>query len=300
MRILHSNLIPSFQNASLKAITRQKKAKEYWNLFYSIFYKWYNQISWRVMVNKKLFLFIPVFFLITACNNPDAEINRQNVREQETEEATTALNTYTNKDYNITVKYPALWEVQTFENVEAGHFGVNIFKADMLPDEALPLAVREKMNYSYVSFWPEGLATELPAGLTMSFKDVMHAPQLNFSINRMESKLLLLKDQSIWAYFLVPRNPPENWSNYGFIYAQVGTEEVELTCFDEQTGQEISMEECDHLEGDRVKRTANIDEEAAKTIRNILESISLEPVKKEVSANGMIEVGPPETLKSNA
>lgn len=229
--------------------------------------------------NKIILSAISILVFFTACDNSDEEPVELNQQETEQAENINKLGTYKNARYNISLNYPVSWDMATFKDLPTGDFAVNIFKANIIPKEALPLEVHEKMAYSYVAVWPEGLATELPNALIMPFKDVMHAPALNFAINRVESKLLLLKDESIWGYFLVPKNPPEQWSDYGFIFAQVGVD-GSITCFDEQTGEELPMKQCDHLEGDRVVRSGDIDEEAAETIRNILESISLEPIDR--------------------
>ncbi len=227
---------------------------------------------------SKLILVVSILFLLSSCANSDADTLNRN-QPEEAEDSKELSRVYTNEKYNIHLYYPEWWSAEAFSELEAGGFTVNVFKGDASAEEDLPLTVHEEMEYSYVAIWPEGLAVELPASHVVPIKDVMHSPALNFAINRIESKLLLLKDRSIWGYFLVPRNPPETWSDNGFIFAQVGTNNVEVICYNEKTGQVISLEECDNLEGDRIVRTGQIDEETAAIIRNILENIRLEPVE---------------------
>ncbi len=243
------------------------------------------------MFSKKIALLISFLFLLNACADTDSNETLQEPEDGTENAEEQSLNAvYSNAKYNITIHYPEAWSAKIFTGLRVGRFAVNIFKSEDVAEQSLPLAVYEEMEYSYVAVWPEGLATELPASHVVPVKDVMHSPALNFAVNRIESKLLLLKDGSIWGYFLVPRNPPEAWSDYGFIYAQVGVKNVKVTCFEEETGQEITLEECDNLEGDRVVRTGQIDEEAAATIRNILENIRLEPVEANARAADFIEI----------
>jgi hypothetical protein len=187
---------------------------------------------------------------------------------------------YANAKYDVTLQRPKNWVAADKQYVEMDKFAINVFRKGTLTNNRLPLGVHADKELSYVTIWPHGLGTELPQSQKVSLKDTTLSLNFNFAVDKEESTLLLLKDGTIWAYFLKPEQPPASWSNYGFIFAQIRTLQSSIKCYDGQTGEQLSLKECDYSQKDQVIRTGAVDEKDAAAIQYILENISLEEVKK--------------------
>jgi hypothetical protein len=186
---------------------------------------------------------------------------------------------YANAQFDVILQYPKNWVAADTQYVEMGKFAINVIRKETLNNK-LPLGVHADKELSYVTIWPQGLGTELPQSQKKSLKDTTLSLNLNFAVYQKESTLLLLKNGSIWAYFLKPKQPPASWSDYGFIFAQIRTLQSSIKCYDGQTGEQISLKECDYSQRDQVIRTGTVDEKDAAAIQYILENISLAEVKK--------------------
>lgn len=232
------------------------------------------------MGNKRISIsFISLLFL-TACANFNSSRQFESV-------------SYANPKYDFRLRYPKSWILVDKANLEVGEFAVNVLKGKKILEKKLPLGVHTDMQVSYIAIWPHGLGTELPKSQSIALKDTLHSLALNFPVDQKESKLLLLKDGSIWAYFLKPKQPPESWSNFGFIFAQVGSAQPSILCYDKQTGKQLPLKECHFTGPGRVVRTANIDEKDAEAIRYILENITFHKMEEKVGKCNSIEVEKP-------
>ncbi|HEX6983709.1 MAG TPA: hypothetical protein VF181_13190 [Balneolaceae bacterium] len=213
-------------------------------------------------------LFIALFFSLTACAIFQSSTQKYN-----------GIG-YADTEYDVSFQYPEGWVVVDKRNLDVSRFAINVFEEGTLAEKKFPLGVHTDMQLSYVAIWPHGLGTELPQSQGVSLKDTTLSLNLNFPVDQKESTLLLLKNGSVWAYFLRPEQPPTSWSDYGFIFAQVRTLQSSVKCYDEQTGKQLSLEECDYSKGGQIIRTGTVAEEDAAAIRYILENISLSEVKK--------------------
>lgn len=230
-----------------------------------------------------LFFFIALL-LVSACSNLSST----------SESDTVALEkSYTNAKYDITLRSPEQWVIIEQTDLQIGEYAINVFKRGTGAERELPLAIHNSMKHSFVAIWPRGLGTELPYGQYVSLNETDNAPELQFPVNKEESNLLLLKNGAVWAYFIVPKNPPAGWQKFGFIFAQVRTSNTSAKCFDKQTGKRIPVDQCNFLTGDPYVRTGDIDEQDAVVIRKILKSINLQKVVKKVWAGDLIEVEKP-------
>ncbi|HET6527523.1 MAG TPA: hypothetical protein VFG39_02110 [Balneolaceae bacterium] len=214
-------------------------------------------------------LFIALVFALTSCSvfQSSAEKEFKGIA-------------YANAKYDVVIQYPQNWRIIDKRSSDAEAFAINILKKGILAEKRLPLGVYADMQLSYVAIWPHGLGTELPQSQRVSLKDTTLSLDFNFAVDQKESTLLLLKDGSIWAYFLRPEQPPASWSNYGFIFAQVSTLQSSIRCYDDQTGKQLSLQECDYSKKDYIIRTGTVDQEDAAAIRYILENIRLTEVKR--------------------
>ncbi|MFW5755878.1 MAG: Gmad2 immunoglobulin-like domain-containing protein [Tangfeifania sp.] len=172
-------------------------------------------------------------------------------------------------EYNFSMQIPESWENEKY--VPGGSFPIiNIFPSDDKNKIDLPVTVHADPEISYVGIYPKGYGTELPFSKTR--KMTVDDPELTFEINQSESTVFLLENDQVWGYFIVPVSPLANWSDHGFIFAQVAAENIEIKCFDEDTDEELEMSECNPMTGDEIKRFGNIPVENQETLTAILQS----------------------------
>ncbi len=202
---------------------------------------------------------------------------------------------YKNARYNISLRMPKEWIVIEEQNLKPamGSFAINLFNRGTGAGKDVPMHVHAKAQHSYVAIWPHGIGTELPASQYASFDSARNTPDLQFPINTEESRILQLKSDSAWAYFLVPAQPPEHWNPHGFIFAQIRTTNTNFTCYEEETGKQIPLDRCDFLAGDRFVREGTLNQIDRRQVHNILESISLDSVKKQTAASDLINIKKP-------
>lgn len=244
------------------------------------------------MSSAKIVSILSVLVLFSACKNSQS-INTSSHHAKKKRGNNTSLKIYKNSTYDIGLKLPQNWIVIEKQGQKTDHYSVNIFKKEAGSLAKNTLGVHEKMQHSYIAIWPNGLATELPLSQYASFKKIENTLDLNFKVDQKKSKLLVLKNGSVWGYFLVPKNSPESWDNFGFIYAQIQVENNQTVCFDKQSGQKIPLKQCDFLEGDKVVQTGKLNKQDAQHIRHLLEAIQLQKVKEKVTAGDLIEVKHP-------
>lgn len=200
---------------------------------------------------------------------------------------------YSNPEYDIALRMPNSWILVEEPQKGTDNIGINLFKRGTGAEQELPLSIHSKAPHSYIAIWPRGLGTELPAGKRRALRSVPNSPNLSFEIDTSKSRVLQLEDGTTWGYFIVPQTPPQHWSKNGFIFAQIQVNDQKTICLDEKTGKQLSMKECDSLEGDQFIRKGNRNEQDAAVIHNILESLSLKEIKKKKAAEDMISIQKP-------
>lgn len=121
-------------------------------------------------------------------------------------------------------------------------------------------------NVSHFSLYPKGIPTEGLFGKTRPFH--LSAP---FRVSP-ESSLYLLEDGTPFGAMVKPVRLPESWTDAGFIWMRVRTEDMEVRCM--RDGQEVSRKECDPmLAGDRIVRTGTVDERTWEMEMAMLETL---------------------------
>ncbi|HLR31799.1 MAG TPA: hypothetical protein VK074_04880, partial [Fodinibius sp.] len=191
--------------------------------------------------------------LMTACSSQNKVADQQNPRQQ----------LYKNTDYAISFRIPQQWDIAESTNLKVGDYALNVFKKGTNARKSLPLNVHTPMKHSYVTFWPHGYGTEFPYSQMVSFQEANSAkvPDLQFAVNKKKSTLFLLKDGSVWGYFIAPKQPPNGWDTYGFIHAQVRTTNVSAVCYDQESGEKLSNENCNYMGGDQYIRSGNLNKQ---------------------------------------
>ena|SRR5699024_4763946 len=224
---------------------------------------------------RLLMIVVGISTAISACTS-SKEVPSTN----ENTTQTALVNTYRNAEYDISLNYPLQWSLLEEPNLEVGEFAINLVKQGTDTKQGVPLEVHTEPSHSYLSIWPHGLGTELPYSQYTTFEEYPDAPDISFEIDSSASKVLILNDGSAWAYFLVPAHPPEKWSPYGFVFAQIGVTDLHKSCVEGKTGEKISAEECRPMVVDQIVRQGNLNSRDAQIVHSILESLSLKKLQK--------------------
>lgn len=190
------------------------------------------------------------------------------------------LNEYASSNYDFKFTYPETWKV--VKDTLAEQFPViNIYHQqyeDLLKE---PVKIHAYPSAGFISILPKGYPTELPAGKSVTLTKTTVPLDLTFNLNQQESKLFKMENGEIWGYFLVPSEPPSSWHSNGYVFAQISAENYSIACYDEATGEQISMEACDPMTGDRIAKTGIIDEQSSTAIKAILQSFEFTSGKNE-------------------
>lgn len=235
------------------------------------------------------------FGLLISCqsankNEQDSETEKQSEEDVKSGSPETPgdWRQFQSDEYNFSMQIPESWENEKY--VPGGSFPIiNIFPSDDKNKIDLPVTVHADPEISYIGIYPKGYGTELPFSKTR--KMTVDDPELTFEINQSESTVFLLENDQPWGYFMVPSSPPANWSDDGFIFAQVAAENIEIKCFDEKTGEELEMSECNPMTGDEIKRFGDIPEENQKDVNTILQSIQFNASENGSDKNASSEKG---------
>ncbi|MBN2731939.1 MAG: Gmad2 immunoglobulin-like domain-containing protein [Balneolaceae bacterium] len=249
------------------------------------------------MLKRFCLLFAIVNLILIGCDNSETSSDRSssNTDSVQTDTSNPWGESYSNAKYDVSLRMPDDWILLEENNLKPamGTFAINLLKPGTGAEQETPLHVHTEAQHSYVAIWPHGYGTELPASQYAKLDTLTNTPDFQFEVNHEKSKALVLKDGSVWAYNIVPENPPANWEKHGFIFAQISSTNNSATCYDEQSGEEIPLKQCDFLQGDRYVREADLNGQEAQTVRNILESISLDDVETKKQAADLIEIEKP-------
>ena len=246
------------------------------------------------MFDVKIVLIL-FFGLLISCqsddkNQQDSENEKQPNEDVKSESQETSGNMkhFQSDESHFSMRLPMDWEFE--KSFRGRDFPIiNAFPSDDKSTMELPATVHADPEISYIGIFPKGYGTDLPFSKTRKISGA--DPSLSFGINQTRTTVYLLENDQPWGYFIVPASPPANWSDDGFIFAQVAAENIEIKCYDENTGEELEMSECDPMTGDEIKRFGNISEENQKSVNTILQSFQFETLANGSDKNASSEKG---------
>ena len=215
-------------------------------------------------------------------NQPENKISKKNDFK---------FKTYTNEAFNIQVKYPRHWKI--VENLNGNFPEINFFDSQYENILELPINIHAPAEATFVSIFPKGCGIDLPTGQSLILKESSLPFNINFNTNKQESVLFKLDNNESWGYFLVMQDYPPSWQD-GFIFAQVSTNDFSASCYEEKSSDEISIEDCNPMTGDRLVRSGEIDQQSMMEVKAILESFHFEREENEkLKVTEMIEIEKP-------
>lgn len=244
---------------------------------------------------KPLPLFYALFYLVlislTSCQtgNRDSGSNPDLPPSEDINIDPTGWKDYENTAFGISLELPQNWISIETPNAAGHNFVANIIPPDQGSESNIPLDVHADASLSYISILPEGLGTEYPSGRVTAFAEFSgELPDLDFPVDDQASKVFQLDNGSVWAYAIHPSNPPSSWADAGFIFAQIGIDNFQAHCYDQTSGIEKLLRNCDPLGGDRFVREGELNTNAAQIIRGIVSRLNLQdpgeaPDRKQIS-----------------
>ena len=246
----------------------------------------------------RYFIIILIGIYVCSCNNAADQsiktMDTNNVTAAPEIEDTSLSKNIKEARYGISIKLPTSWKLKTVKN---NHEPASIIMYPESIDYASKsFGLHGDASFSYIIIYPEGLGTELPFSDSRTFKQAEPDLQLPFEVSLNDSRIFLLENKNVWAYFIVPQTPPVSWK-HGFVFAQIGVDEFSQNCFG-QDGLPKDSTACDPLSGDIVVRKGKIRTATAATVRRILNNIQLKEDSTYTSVNNLIKVDSP-TPKSS-
>lgn len=215
---------------------------------------------------KNLILTLAIIALVVIGIGLWLESGEQSTDEDQQGVDTTNWSTFTSDEYDFSLQYPADdWNTEiAATNQIAPRFNFYLRPAGASVD--LPLD--HFANVSNVTVFPEGMPTEGFFGQTEDTISIQTAIETNE-----ESRVYVLDDGTPFAAFIKPADPPQSWTENGFIWMRLAVDDLETRC--ERDGEVISQQECDPLAaGDDIFHSGEVDAATWATQQAIVESIT--------------------------
>ncbi len=189
---------------------------------------------------------------------------------------------YHSADFQLVFEYPVNYEVR--EDSLAGQTPVINVSRKNNPGVP-PYGIHEDFENTYISFLPDGFGVDGPAGTQKSVEEFGNPLPFSFEVDEKESRVYLLNNGEVWGFYLRFSTLPESWSEFGGIFIRYKVWDFEARC-KSSADEEIPIEECDPLTGDKILYFGEVDGKSKKEIDEILKSLwfSLENYdRKEIS-----------------
>ena len=200
---------------------------------------------------------------------------------------------YSNQNYYFQTRWPESWRIAA-TNPRASLTAINLYSPQMETEFELPLNFHTQASVTHLSAYPEGWGTSLPSGDRRAIADFEGSTPVAFALDRKKSYVLLLENGQVWGYLLHPAQTPEGWKEEGYIFAQIAVDEFEAQCFDGESGEPISMKDCDPMTGDRIKRRGQVRQKDQRIIRTALaEWVFTAPERAKPPLSDLIEIQQP-------
>lgn len=239
----------------------------------------------------RLLSLILIGVLFFSCRNSAG--NGQKEEESATPQSQVAekTTTYTSKEWNLSAEIPEGFEVYE-GNLPGKAPVINIYDNDI--EKEPPFGIHNDASMAYIAIIPEGFGVDGPGGPRKSLQDWDGNLSLEFNVHPNESYVYLLENGEPWAVSLSFSSPPPGWNEYGSIFMFYEVNNFRAECFSANTGEEISMEECNALGGDAMKFYGDVSEEKKQALNNILESMYFtDPNRDREAINDLIQVEQP-------
>ncbi|WP_029037993.1 Gmad2 immunoglobulin-like domain-containing protein [Salinimicrobium xinjiangense] len=219
-----------------------------------------------------------ISLLLFSCRNSAGSGEKEETTAAPEQDTTMTMETYTSQKWHFSTKIPEGFIV--YEGNLPGEAPVINFYDRSIEQEP-PFGIHNDASMAYIAVLPEGYGVDGPGGPRKSFKDWDSSLKLDFNIDPNESYAYLLESGEAWAVSLKFFSPPQVWNEYGGIYVFYEVNNFRAECFSANTGEEISMEECNALGGDAMKFYGDVSEEKKEALNAILENLYFTDPKRD-------------------
>ncbi|QYA24074.1 hypothetical protein G3I01_00635 [Gramella sp. MT6] len=221
---------------------------------------------------RSVLIFLVLILCVSCKNNTEnskstsTEISKEIKENRKDVEHTES---YQNKEWSYSLDYPANFRVLESE-LPGKSPVINLFPAKTNYNP--PFAIHEKPDIAYMAVLPKGFGVDAPSGNSTDLVNWNGALPDVPNIDKDNSKIYLLENNSPWAYFIRFENAPSGWDNYGGIFVHFKINDFAAECFGKETGRQKKMEDCDPMGNDEVRYSGEIDEQTKAELISILES----------------------------
>lgn len=214
--------------------------------------KKYKLVAWATLILS--FILLASYFNMNKSDSKSLEkINSQPDEER--------WKIYSNKQYGFEIKFPSTWHL--YEDFTTSNPVVNIYPQTF--GEHPPF--NHFSNSPHVSVYPNGLAMDGVVGDRLLINDGEEFFPYVTTSKLTEFKT---KDGSTWAITTQFLGIPNQWSEWGYLWARMEVKNFEEICV--RNGNEISKDECNIFEGDQITRSGEVDDVSEQLIRSMLNS----------------------------
>jgi len=184
-----------------------------------------------------------------------------------------SFNAVSDEDHQFSTEIPEKWAKAV--NEKDGDIIINFYPKKEAKLAKIPRAMQIKASLTHIDIFPTGYLTGRPIGENHRLS-VYEGTVPNHNLwNQKKSRVFLLGNGDVWAYQLYPKSAPLSWKKEGFIFAQIGIDNLSSDCYDSISGFKKDSEDCKPLEGDRVKYYGVLNPENQLAVLHALESFKL-------------------------
>lgn len=252
------------------------------------------------MKTMKRLLFTVLGLSLLACGTQSSESNSEastqdtTQRQQQSQPAPpTDWRSYSNSNYHFETRWPASWRI-TATPPEEPLAAINLYSPEMETKFELPLNVHSPAAVTHLSLFPRGWGTEIPAGKRQSLAEYKGNVPFDHAYDPEESYVLQLESGAVWAYLIHPAQTPANWSDEGYLFAQIAVDDFQAQCYAAENGEPIPMRRCNPMKGDRVERRGKLRQPDRQIIEQTLAALSFfSPSEEKTPISDLIQVETP-------
>jgi hypothetical protein len=169
---------------------------------------------------------------------------------------------FESREFNFSIEYPSYFK--KFEDKITFGPAFNFYFDEKNNDLPFDIFV----NQSHISIYPQGIINQGPGHLEYFEKtELINSRGIVFDLREYKTP-----EDVTWAIMAIPKNPPESWVDFGFIWISSEIKNMNTICFDGDIQKSIDF--CNPLEGDQFYIDGGIDKSFIELGRKSLDTFS--------------------------
>lgn len=183
---------------------------------------------------------------------------------------------YQNDNFNFSFLYPGDWSLAT-SSADSKSPQIILTKND-ISSSSPPLA-----NRTQVLVYPKGNQIDLPEGQR-------EQAQFNLNLKASEKTAYLLENKEMWALKLAFQDPPQSWSEEGFIFGRARVDNLEEFC--QKDNGEVASSSCKRGQGGWIYK-GKVKKQDRQNILRVLNTIQFRNFEENAAGNDLLEIDSP-------